>query len=177
MRFSASDVEIEVRAGTIEDVPLLLSFIHSMAEFEKLEVTATEEILRESLFGDRPAAHTLLAFVEGRPAAYAVYFFTFGTMVGKRGLWLDDLYVVPDFRGKGIAKTLMAYLAGFAIENQCGRFEWMVLDWNSSAIDFYQGLGATVLDNWRLCRLNEEKLSSVAQQMVRVDTCPDTSNG
>jgi GNAT superfamily N-acetyltransferase len=137
MKLAATDLEIEVRPGTVEDVPLLLSFIHSMAKFEKLEVYATEKILQEALFGERPAAHTLLAFVDRRPAAYVVYFFSFATMIGMRGLWLDDLFVHPDFRGKGIAQALMAYLADLAIENKCGRFEWMVLDWNETAIAFY----------------------------------------
>ena len=169
MRLTATDLEIEVRTGTVDDVPLLLSFIRSMADFERLEVTATEEILRESLFGDRPAAHTLLAFVAGRPAAYVVYFFTFATMLGKRGLWLDDLYVSPEFRGKGIGKALLAYLADLAIENKCGRFEWMVLDWNKSAIDFYQSVGATVLDDWQIWRIDERDLVNVAKRLLRVE--------
>ena len=168
MRLVVTELEIEIRLGTINDIPLLLSFIHSMAEFEKLEVFATQEILKESLFGEHPAAQTLLAFVDGRPAAYAVYFFTFATMVGKRGLWLDDLFVDPGFRGKGIGKALMAYLANLAIKNKCGRFEWMVLDWNKSAIDFYQGLGATLLDDWRICRLDEDDFTGVAEQLVEV---------
>jgi GNAT superfamily N-acetyltransferase len=157
-----------VRAGTIDDVPLLLSFIHSMAEFEELEVTATEELLKESLFGELPAAHTLLAYVDGRPAAYPIYFFTFASMVGKRGLWLDDLFVSPDFRGKGIAKALMAYLADVAIHRKCGRFEWMVLEWNRSAIEFYRAMGATLLDDWRICRLDEDGLAGVAEQLAGV---------
>lgn len=169
MRLGATNLDVEVRSGTVDDVPLLLSFIRSMAEFEKLEVTATEESLRESLFGSRPAAHTLLAFVDGRPAAYVVYFFTFATMVGKRGLWLDDLYVSPEFRGKGIATALMRYLADFAINRECVRFEWMVLDWNKSAIGFYRKLGAAVLDDWRLCRLGRAGMDRVAGQSTRVD--------
>ncbi len=169
MKLGVTNLAIEVRAGTIDDVPLLLSFIRSMAEFEKLEVTATEEALRESLFGDHPAAHTALALVDGRSVGYVVYFFTFATMLGKRGLWLEDLYVSPDFRGKGIAKALMAYLADLAIKNKCGRFEWMVLDWNTSAIGLYKGLGATLLDDWRICRLDEDGMGSVAEQLVRVE--------
>ena len=170
MKFTATDLEIKVRAGTVDDVPLLMSFIRSMAEFEKLEVITTEAILRESLFCEHPAAHTLLAFVDDRPVAYVVYFFTFATMVGKRGLWLDDLFVDPGFRGKGIAKALMGYLAYVAIQNKCGRFEWMVLDWNKSAIDFFSKVGATLLDDWRICRLDEDKLAGVAKQLVRVDS-------
>ena len=169
MKLGVTDLEIEVREGTVEDVPLLLAFIRSMAEFEKLAVTATEELLRESLFGNRPAAHTLLAFVDGTPVAYAVYFFTFSTMAGKRGLWLDDLYVNSEFRGKGIAKALMAYLADLALKNKCGRFEWSVLDWNKRAIDLYRGLGAIVLDDWLICRLDEAKCARVAEKLVRLD--------
>ena len=168
MKLAATDLEIEVRAGTIDDVPLLLSFIHAMAEFEKLEVTATEELLRESLFGESPAAHVLFAYVDGRPVAYAVYVFTFATMVGKRGLWLDDLFVSPDFRGKGIAKAQMASLADVAVQHKCGRFEWIVLDWNESAIDFYRAMGAAVLDEWRICRLDEDRLTRLTEQFVRV---------
>lgn len=169
MKLAAKDLQIEVRPGTIEDIPLMLSFIRSMAAFEKLQITATEQTLREALFSEDPAGHTLLAFVDDTPAAYAVYCFTFASMVGKRVLWLDDLYVEPDFRGKGIASAMMAYLADIAIQNQCGRFEWMVLDWNEPAIDFYSGLGATILDAWRICRLDGESLASLAERLVRVD--------
>lgn len=110
MMLVVGDIQVEVRAGTIEDVPLLLSFIRSMAEFEKLAITATEESLESTLFGQSPAASTLFALVEGKPIAYATYFFTFATMTGKRGLWLDDLFIASAFRGKGIGKALMACL-------------------------------------------------------------------
>lgn len=159
------DLEVEVRAGTTGDVPRLLAFIRSMAEFEKLTVSATEDSLRAALFGDAPAARTLLAFVAGKPIAYATYYFTFATMVGKRGLWLDDLFIEPAFRGRGIGRALMAHLADVALRNQCGRFEWMVLDWNESAIGFYERLGATLLADWRICRLDEAQLSRVARTL------------
>ena len=157
-----NDLEVELREGTTADVSLLLSFIRSMAAFEKLTVTATEESLRAALFGEAPAARVLLAFVNGEPIAYATYFFTFATMVGKRGLWLDDLFVTPAFRGKGIGKAFMAYLSDLAIRHQCGRLEWMVLDWNESAIGFYKRLGARILTDWRICRLEEAQLPGVA---------------
>ncbi len=165
MRLAARDLTFEVRPGTVDDVPLLLAFIKSMAEFEKLQVDATEEILRESLFGEYPAAQTLLAFVDGRPAAYVIYFFTFSSMVGKRGLWLDDLFVSPEFRRRGMAKALMAFLADIAIQNQCGRFEWSVLDWNQRAIDLYEGMGADILRQWLICRMGEAQLPRLASRL------------
>jgi GNAT superfamily N-acetyltransferase len=169
MKLKVNDLKIEVRPGTADDIPLLLSFIRAMAKFEKMEVHTTEETLRDSLFGERPAAFTLLVFVDDKPAAYVVYFFSFATMVGRRNLWLDDLFVSPEFRGKGIAKALMAYLANIAIENECGRFEWIVLDWNESAIDFYRGLGAKTLDDWRIWRLDEGKCTELAARLVKAD--------
>ncbi len=165
MLLRVGNLDVAVRAGTTDDVPLLLSFIQSMAAFEKLTVSATEESLRTALFGENPAARTLLAFVERRPVAYATYFFTFATMVGRRGLWLDDLFVDPEFRGKGIGEALMAYLADVALRNHCARFEWMVLDWNRSAIGFYERIGATLLADWRICRLDDGGLSGLARRL------------
>jgi GNAT superfamily N-acetyltransferase len=166
----AKDTEVEVRACTTVDVPVLLSFFRSMGEFERLPVAATEESIRTALFSEPPAAHALLVFVDGRPIGYVVYFFTFSTLVGKRGLWLEDLFVDSAFRGKGIGRALMAYLAEIAIRHQCGRFEWSVLDWNERALEFYRSLGASVLDDWRICRLTEAQLPRVASALV-------TSNG
>jgi GNAT superfamily N-acetyltransferase len=157
-----SDVEVEVRAATPEDVPLLMGFIRAMAAFEKLTVTATEDSLRAALFGDA-AARAVIASIEAKPIAYATYFFTFATMVGRRGLWLDDLFVDPAFRGRGVGRALMTYLAEVAVQHQCARFEWMVLDWNVAAIRFYRNLGATLLDDWRVCRLDEASLARVAR--------------
>jgi GNAT superfamily N-acetyltransferase len=165
VRLRVGALDVAVRAGTMDDVPLLLDFIRSMAAYEKLTVSATEESLRAALFGENPAARTLLAFVGNRPVAYATYFFTFATMVGRRGLWLDDLFVDPEFRGRGVGEALMAYLADVAVRNDCARFEWMVLDWNRSALGFYERLGATLLDDWRICRLDEPALSGLARKL------------
>ena len=153
MKLNANQFEFDLRPGTIDDVPLLHAFIHEMAVFEKLTLFATEASLREAFFGAQPAAYTLLAFDEGKPIGYIVYLYNFSTMLGQRGLWLEDLYVRPEYRGKGVGKALMAYLKTFAVEQGCGRFEWMVLDWNEDAIAFYKGLGAQMLDDWRVCRV------------------------
>ena len=162
-----NDLDVEVRDATIADVPVLMSFIRSMAAFEKLPLSATEDSLRAALFGDAPAARTLLAFVDGQAVAYVIYFFSFSTMLGRRGLWLEDLFIDPAFRGKGIGHALMACLADIAIQHECGRFEWTVLDWNDKAIGFYQRLGAQILDDWRIGRLEASQLPAVARQMTR----------
>lgn len=162
MIYVIKGLEVELREGTADDAALLLSFIRAMAEFEKLTVTATEDSLRAELFGEAPAARVLFAFVDGEPIAYATYFFTFSTMVGKRGLWLDDLFVTPAFRGRGVGTAFMAHLANVALQRGCGRFEWIVLDWNERAINLYKRLGADILTEWRLCRVDEAGLKGIA---------------
>jgi GNAT superfamily N-acetyltransferase len=164
MIITANDLQIEVREGTSDDVPLILSFVTALAEFEHLKVVATEEVLRNSLFGQNPPAFTLLAFVNQVPVACVIYFFTFSTLLGKRSLWLEDLYVKPEYRSKGIGRALLSYLANIAVQNDCGRFEWAVLDWNTNAIKVYQGFGAKMMDDWRLCRVEGQKLKDFAQQ-------------
>lgn len=166
MLLTVNDLQVDVRAGTPADVPLLLTMIREMAAFEKLTATATEGSLKSALFGDVPAAHTLIVSVDGQPVGYAIYFYSFSSMMGRRALWLDDLFVVPAFRGKGIGKALMAYLARIAVENQCARFEWIVLDWNTPAIEFYHRLGAKILEDWRVCRLEEAQLPGLASTLV-----------
>jgi GNAT superfamily N-acetyltransferase len=171
MLLTVNDLEIELRAGTPADVPVLLALVRAMAEYEKLTPSATEESLRSDLFGESPAARTLLALVDGQPVGYAIYFFSFTSMMGRRALWLEDLFVDPAYRGKGIGKVLMAYLARIAIENDCARLEWIVLDWNTSAIEFYKQLGANVLPDWRICRVDETQLRGLADGL---DPSPET---
>ena len=153
MRLAVRDLDVEVRAATPNDIPLLLTFIHAMAEFERLPVSTTEDSLRESLFSENPVARALLILVDDRPVGYATYFFTFASMVGTRGLWLDDLFIEESFRSKGIGRAFMAFMRELAEKNHCARFEWMVADWNAIAIDFYKSLGASVFTEWYICRL------------------------
>jgi len=156
--------ELEIRFTKPDDVPLILDFIEGIAEYEKLshEVVATEETLRDSLFGERPCAECLLAFLGETPVAYAIFFHNFSTFIGRRGLYLEDLFVKPEYRARGIGKKLLVYLAGLAKERKCGRFEWMAIDWNEPAINFYKHLGAAMKDEWELFRLDEAGIASVA---------------
>jgi GNAT superfamily N-acetyltransferase len=135
---------------------------------EKKVETLTEDSLRDALFSEPPAAHTILAFDDGKPTGYVTYYCSFASSVGRRGLWLDDVYVVPDYRGQGVGKALMTYLADLAVRNKCERFEWMALVWNRSAIGLYEDLGATVLPAWRVCRIDGENLLSTAGQITTV---------
>jgi GNAT superfamily N-acetyltransferase len=153
MKLAVSNLNVDLRAATIDDVPVLLAFIRKMGAFEKLTVSTTEDDLRTSLFGDDPVTRALLMTVDGEPIGYATYFFTFASMTGRRGLWLDDVFVDEPFRRKGIGKAFMAFMTELAVKNKCARFEWMVADWNEPAITFYKGLGAEIFTNWYICRL------------------------
>lgn len=153
MKLPVPNLNVDVRAATIDDVPLLLTFIRKMGAFEKLTVSTTENDLRGSLFGENPTTRALLITVDGEAIGYVTYFFTFASMTGRRGLWLDDVFIDEPFRGKGIGKAVMAFLSEIAIKNNCARFEWMVADWNEPAIAFYKGLGAEIFTNWYICRL------------------------
>jgi GNAT superfamily N-acetyltransferase len=155
---------LELRPATSADIPLLHSLIRSLAEFEKLPVTSTEDTLRTGLFGDPPMAHAILAFVDGEPAGYATYFFTFASMQDRRGLWLDDLFVVPAFRGQGIGRAIMAHVADIARRHACGKMEWIVLDWNENAIEFYHRLGAKMLSDWKICRFDGAQIARILGQ-------------
>lgn len=154
-----------IRMATVQDVPLILAFIRGIAEYEKLthEVTATEDILRDSLFGEKPAAEVILGFAGEVPAAYAVFFPSFSTFLGRPGLYLEDLFVKPEFRGQGLGKVMLAHVARLALERKCGRFEWSVLDWNEPAIGFYKKVGATVMEQWRICRVTGRALETLGR--------------
>ena len=150
-----------IRSATPADVPLILDFIRNLAVYEKLahEVIATEETLHRTLFGSPPAAHVVIAEVESIPAGFALYFFNYSTFLAKPGLYLEDLFVKPEFRGAGTGKALLLQLAKIANARGCGRMEWSVLDWNESAIKFYESLGAKRLKEWQICRLTGAALT------------------
>jgi GNAT superfamily N-acetyltransferase len=155
-----------IRQAGEPDVPLILSFVKELAEYEKLshEVTATAEDFRQNLFGEKRFAEVVIGEYHGVPAGYALYFHNFSTFAGKPGLYLEDLYVKPEFRGRGFGKALLAYLARLAVERQCERYEWAVLDWNKPSIDFYESFGATLMKEWIITRLTGEDLVRLAAQ-------------
>jgi GNAT superfamily N-acetyltransferase len=155
---------IRIAPAQATDVPVILEMIKALAEYEQLthEVVATEEDLRQSLFGPRPAGEVVLAYSGDIPIGFALFFHNFSTFLGRHGLYLEDLFVVPEWRGRGVGKQLLAHVASIAESRNCGRMEWAVLDWNESAIAFYQRMGAHVLDEWRLCRLTGHELRAAA---------------
>ena len=151
---------VTFRYATRDDVPVLLSLIRELAEFEQLldQVRADESTLAEELFGSRRVAEALLAEEGGEAVAFAVFFHNFSTFMGRAGLWLEDLYVRPHARRRGIGRALITFVARIAVERKCGRFEWSVLDWNTRAIDFYRSLGAVAMDDWTTQRVTGEAL-------------------
>jgi GNAT superfamily N-acetyltransferase len=155
---------LSLRPATPADVPLILTLIRGLAEYEQLahECVATEELLRNSLFGPKPDAEVVLAFLDERAAGFALFFHNYSTFLARRGLYLEDLFVFPEFRGRGVGKALLRHLARLAVERGCGRFEWAVLDWNDSAIEFYESLGARPMSDWITYRLTGEALTKLA---------------
>ena len=153
-----------IRSATVDDVPLILEFIRDLAVYEKLldGVEATEDRLRATLFGPHPVAECILALADDRPAGFAIHFTNYSTFLAKPGLYLEDLFVKPAFRGRGIGKALLLHLARLANARGCGRMEWTVLDWNQPAIDFYEKLGARRMRAWPLCRLAGAALEQYA---------------
>jgi GNAT superfamily N-acetyltransferase len=160
------DTNIHITPASEADLPVILSFIKGLAEYERLlhQVVATEEILRESLFGENKYAEVIIARYGVEPAGFAIFFHNFSTFVGRPGIYLEDLFVLPKFRKKGIGKALFTYLARLAVERKCGRFEWAVLDWNKPAVEFYEKMGAVCLHDWKIFRLTGEALSHRAAE-------------
>ena len=163
-----SHTGLRIRGAVPEDCALILSLIRELAVYEKLEgeLTATEDDICKSLFGDSPSAESVLGEYEGQPVGFALFFHNYSTFVGRRGLYLEDLFVKPEYRGRGFGRALLVYLAQLALERQCGRFEWAVLDWNEPAIGFYTKLGAVAMDEWTVFRLTGSALESLANEKL-----------
>ena len=155
---------IALRPATRADIPLILDLIHALAEYEREPdaVEATEALLGQQLFGEHPGAEVVIAEVDGQGAGFALFFHNFSTWRGRRGLYLEDLFVRPQFRGLGLGRALMIHLAKLAVQRGCARFEWSVLDWNTPAIDFYRSLGAVGMDEWTVQRLDGYALLALA---------------
>ncbi|MBW4440715.1 MAG: GNAT family N-acetyltransferase [Plectolyngbya sp. WJT66-NPBG17] len=154
----------EIRSATPADVPAIFSLIQALAEYEKLshQVTGSIDNLHAHLFGEKPCVEAIVAVVETQPIGFALFLHNYSTFLTKPGIYLEDLFVLPDYRGLGIGKALLTQLAQTALERDCERLEWCVLDWNESAIGFYKRMGATVLPDWRICRVTGEALSQMA---------------
>jgi GNAT superfamily N-acetyltransferase len=154
-----------ISLATEEDLPAILTFIRGLADYEKLLhlVTATEDELRKTLFGSHRYAEVLIARIDNLSVGFALFFHNYSTFLAKPGIYLEDLFVLPEHRNKGVGKALLIKLAQIARERNCGRLEWSVLDWNQPAIDFYQRIGAELLPNWRLCRMTAEQFTKLAE--------------
>lgn len=155
---------VTLRPATRSDLPTILSLIEGLADYERLrhECQATLPLLDAALFGERPYAEVIIADVDAMPAGFALFFHNFSTFLAKPGIYLEDLFVRPEFRGRGIGRALLEHLASLAVERGCGRLEWSVLDWNLDAIGFYQKLGAVLMDEWTVCRVSGEGLARLA---------------
>jgi len=159
----SEEINLNIRKASSHDVPLILKFIKELSVYEKMskEVVATEDVLRETLFGDKSYAQVLIAEIEGKPVGYALYFYNFSTFVGRPGLYIEDIYVSKEYRGQGIGTALFKYCAHIAKESKCRRMEWFVLKWNP-ARKFYENLGAKAMDEWLVYRLAGEALDKMA---------------
>ena len=156
--------QLIIRFATENDTPLILEFIKKLAIYEKLkdQVSANTELLKKTLFGNRKVAEVILAEFNNKPVAFSLFFHNFSTFLGQPGLYIEDLFVEEDMRGKGIGKEILAFLARLAIERGCGRMEWWVLDWNTPAINFYRKMGAQAMDEWTVYRLDGKELNIMA---------------
>lgn len=156
--------QLILRPATPADVPMLFSLIQALAEYEKLAhaVTGNAEALKEHLFGTRPYAEAIIVEYTGQAVGFALFFTSYSTFLTQPGIYLEDLFVLPEYRRQGIGKAILTYLANLAVERGCGRLEWSVLDWNESAIAFYRRMGASILDDWRICRVTGNSLTKLA---------------
>lgn len=154
-----------IRQATEADIPVIRSFITQLADYERLsdKMIATDDSLRDALFGPRRSAEVLLAYADAQPVAFAVFFHNFSTFLGRPGIYLEDLFVIPEMRGKGYGKALLVELARLAVERGCGRLEWAVLDWNEPAIGFYKKLGAEPMSEWTVFRMTGDSLERLAK--------------
>ena len=166
MSFSASLPDFEIRPATIEDVSLILSFIKKLADYEKLahDVVATEESLRETLFNSRKTAEVAIGYFQNKPIGLVLFFHNYSTFLGRPGLYIEDLFVDECYRGRGFGAALLRYVARLAIERNCGRLEWSVLDWNKPAVDFYTKLGAVPMSDWTVFRVTGQSLANLAAE-------------
>jgi len=157
---------VAIRPGRPEDAPALAAMIRALAEYERLThlCVGTEDDLRAAIWASDPAAEVLIAHVDRQPAGFALFFPTFSTFLARRGLWLEDLFVYPEHRGAGVGKALLRAVAALARDRGCGRLEWSVLDWNTPAIRFYEGLGATVMPDWRIARVVGSAIDALAAE-------------
>ena len=155
-----------IRSATIEDCALILGFIQELADYEKLshEVVATVATLEETLFGEKAYAEVTIGEYQGEAIGYSLFFHNFSTFTGRPGIYLEDIYVQPKMRGKGCGKLLLAYIAKLAVERNCTRVEWSVLDWNEPSIQFYRSIGAAPMEGWTVQRLDGSELTDFAQQ-------------
>ena len=158
--------DLQIQPATEADAPLILSFIKALAEYERLahEVVATEAMVRASLFGPTPHAQAAIARIDGEPTGFMIWFSTYSTFLSRPGIYLEDLFVLPPWRGQGIGRALLQHLARIAVERGCGRIEWSVLDWNETAIRFYRSIGARPMDDWTVYRLTGDAIAQLARQ-------------
>lgn len=160
--------KLSIRIAVASDIPLILQFIKELAEYEQLlhEVVATEELLQETLFGSKAYAEVIIGYIDEKPTSFALFFHNFSTFLGKPGIYLEDLYVRPEFRGQGIGQIMLAYLAKLTKDRKCGRLEWWVLDWNETAIKFYKKIGAKAMDEWTVQRVSGQELDDLARNYI-----------
>lgn len=167
MTDSPASLQVNLRAATPADASALFQLVQALAEYEKLShaVTGKPEALADHLFGERRYAEAILAEVDGQPVGFALFFYNYSTFLTRPGIYLEDLFVLPEYRRRGIGKALLTYLAQRAVQENCGRLEWSVLDWNAPAIAFYEQMGATILPDWRVCRVTGDDLNQLAHRI------------